>query len=159
MTASAGVSPAAGAAAEPTPPPQPLPDVDSEPFWAAARDGRLALCRCRDCRGWLQPPLERCRRCGGETGFETASGTGEIYSYIVIRHPSVPAFAHLLPYVVALVDLAEGVRMPGRLVGIEPTEVRIGQQVQVDFETLPGATAPAVVFRTVDSITHLRYIS
>lgn len=147
MTARAGVSPPAGG--RPAPPPQPLPDVDSEPFWAAARDGRLALCRCRDCRGWLQPPLERCRHCGGETGFETASGTGEVYSYIVVRHPSVPAFAHLLPYVVALVDLAEGVRLPGRLVGIEPTEARIGQPVLVDFETLPGATAPAVVFRVV----------
>ena len=147
MTAGTGASRAAGTAAEPVPPPQPLPDVDSAPFWAAAKDGRLALCRCRDCRSWLQPPLERCRHCGGETGFETASGTGEIYSYIVIRHPSVPAFVHLLPYVVALVDLAEGVRLPGRLVGIEPTEVRIGQRVMAEFETLPGAIAPAAVFR------------
>jgi hypothetical protein len=142
-------SPAAGGAAEPVPPPQPLPDMDSAPFWAAAKDGRLALCRCRDCRSWLQPPLERCKHCAGETGFEMASGTGEIYSYIVIRHLSVPAFAHLLPYAVALVDLAEGVRLPGRLIGIEPTQVRIGQRVMAEFETLPGATAPAAVFRVV----------
>jgi hypothetical protein len=74
---------------------------------------------------------------------------GEIYSYIVIRHPSVPAFAHLLPYEVALVELAEEVRLPGRLVGIKPAEVRIGQRVMAEFETLPGATAPAVVFRVV----------
>jgi uncharacterized OB-fold protein len=129
------------------PPPQPVPDVDTAPFWAAAGEGRLALCRCQACRLWLQPPLERCRRCGGETGFETATGTGEIYSFIVIHHPSVPAFVHRLPYVVALIDLVESIRLPGRLVGVEPAAVRIGQAVRAEFETLPGASEPAVVFR------------
>jgi uncharacterized OB-fold protein len=65
----------------------------------------------------------------------------------VIRHPSVPAFVSQLPYVVALVQLAEGVRLPGRLVGVEPDQVRVGQHVQVEFDTLPGAEAPAAVFR------------
>jgi uncharacterized OB-fold protein len=129
------------------PPPRPAPDVDSAPFWTAAREGRFVLCRCQNCRAWLQPPLERCKHCAGPTVFEQASGDGEIYSYIVIRHPSVPAFVPRLPYVVALVELAEGVRMPGRLVGVEPDRVRVGQRVRVEFDTLPGAEAPAAVFR------------
>jgi uncharacterized OB-fold protein len=129
------------------PPPRPTPDVDSAPFWAAAQEGRFTLCRCQECRAWLQPPLERCKHCAGATSFEEASGEGEIYSYIVIRHPSVPAFVSQLPYVVALVQLAEGVRLPGRLVGVEPDQVRVGQHVQVEFDTLPGAEAPAAVFR------------
>ena len=70
-----------------------------------------------------------------------------MYSYIVIRHPSVPAFVAHLPYVVALVELAEGVRLPGRLVGVEPDQVEVGQRVRVDFETLPGADVPAAIFR------------
>jgi uncharacterized OB-fold protein len=128
-------------------PPRPTPDIDSERYWAAARDGRFELCRCTSCRRWLQPPLERCRHCGGPTAFEPASGVGEIYSFIVIRHPSVPAFARHLPYVVALVELTEGVRLPGRMVGIEPDAVRIGQRVHGEFDTLPGADQPAYVFR------------
>jgi uncharacterized OB-fold protein len=130
-------------------PPSPSPDIDSAPFWAAAHDLRFELCRCTDCRAWLQPPLERCRHCAGATSFEPASGDGEIYSYIVIRHPSVPAFVHRLPYVVALVQLAEGVRLPGRLLGIEPEEVAVGQQVCAEFETLPGADEPALAFRVI----------
>jgi len=43
------------------PPPQPSPDVDTAPFWAATAAGQLAICRCQDCGLWLQPPLERCR--------------------------------------------------------------------------------------------------
>jgi uncharacterized protein len=129
------------------PPPRPTPDVDSERYWTAARDGRFELCRCTSCRRWLQPPLERCRHCGNATAFEPASGEGEIYSFIVIRHPSVPAFVHHLPYVVALVELAEGVRLPGRMVGVEPEAVRIGQHVRGEFELLPGADQPAFVFR------------
>jgi uncharacterized OB-fold protein len=136
-----------GAADTAPPPPQPVPDIDTAPFWASAREGQLALCRCHECRTWLQPPLERCKRCGGTTAFEPATGAGEIYSFIVIRHPSVPAFAHRLPYVVALVDLIEGVRLPGRMVGVEPSDVHVGQSVQAEFETLPGASEPAVVFR------------
>jgi uncharacterized protein len=131
----------------PPPPPRPTPDVDSAPYWAAAQDGRFALCRCTSCRRWLQPPLERCRYCAAPTSFEEASGAGTIYSFIVIRHPSVPAFVRRLPYVVALVDLDEGVRLPGRIVGMEPDAVRVGQSVQGEFDRLAGADDPAFVFR------------
>jgi uncharacterized protein len=128
------------------PPPRPTPDVDSAPYWAAARDGRFALCRCTSCRQWLQPPLERCRYCAAATSFEEASGTGTIYSFIVIRHPSVPAFVRRLPYVVALVDLDEGVRLPGRIVGMDPEVVQVGLRVQGEFDRLAGADDPAFVF-------------
>ncbi|HEY1485634.1 MAG TPA: OB-fold domain-containing protein [Micromonosporaceae bacterium] len=127
-------------------PPSPAPDLDSQAFWVAAQRRELTLCRCRTCRTWLQPPLERCRLCAGPTGFEAASGGGEIYSYIVVRHPSVPAFVHLIPYVVALVQLDEGVRMPARLVGVDPAVVVIGARVQAGFELLPGAAEPALIF-------------
>ena len=46
-------------------PPQPVPDADTAPFWAATAAGRLAMCRCQSCGLWLQPPLERCRACAG----------------------------------------------------------------------------------------------
>jgi uncharacterized OB-fold protein len=131
------------------PPPAPAPDVDSAPFWQAARQHRFVLCRCQNCRTWLQPPLERCRHCGDPTSFEEASGDGEIYSFIIIRHPSVPAFVHRLPYAVALIDLAEGVRLPGRVLA-DPEEIKVGQRVRVDFDQLPGADEPAVVFRLAE---------
>lgn len=129
------------------PPPLPSPDVDSAAYWQAAAEHRLTICRCQECRQWLQPPLERCRYCAGPTGFEPVAGTGEIYSFIVVRHPSVPAFVPRLPYVIAVVTLDEGVRIPGIVVDVETTDVEIGQRVTAGWESLPGSPNPALVWR------------
>jgi len=130
-------------------PPQPAPDFDTEPFWQATAEGRLALCRCTECGVWLQPPLERCRVCEGVTAFEDVAGTGTVYSFVVQRQPSVVGYLDALPYVVALVELDEqrGLRLPTRLVGIEPDEVRVGMRVQVELVDLPGGDYSVPVFR------------
>lgn len=132
-----------------TMPPQPSPDVDTDGFWAATAEGRLALCRCRSCRTWLQPPLERCRRCGGDTAFEDVSGRGAIHSFIVVRHPAVPGFLDELPYVVGLVELVEqpGLRLPARIIGVEPDAVMIGMAVEAELVALPGGDRRVPVFR------------
>ncbi len=133
----------------PQSPPQPAPDVDSEGFWEATAEGRLAICRCTECGLWLQPPLERCRRCEGATTFEAVAGTGTVYSFIVQRQPSVVGYQDEIPYVVALVDLddAPGVRLPARLVGIEPEAAAVGMKVAVEFDDLPGGDYRIPVFR------------
>jgi uncharacterized protein len=130
-------------------PPQPAPDVDSEGFWAATAEGHLAFCRCVECGVWLHPPLERCRRCEGATAFEAVTGTGTIYSFIVQRQPSVAGYLDAIPYVVALVDLdgAPGVRLPARIVGIEPELVTVGMAVAAEFVALPGGDYRVPVFR------------
>lgn len=130
-------------------PPQPAPDVDSAGFWEAAADGRLALCRCQECGLWLQPPLERCRHCEGATEFEAVAGTGTVYSFIVQRQPSVVGYQDEIPYVVALVDIddAPGVRLPARLVGVEPEDVTVGMTVAVEFVDLPGGDYRIPAFR------------
>ena len=51
---------------------------------------------------------------------------------MVVHHPVVPPFE--APYVVALIELEEGVRLVSNVIGIEPGEVRIGLPVEVVFE-------------------------
>ena len=60
-----------------------------------------------------------------------AAGTGEVYSYVVHHHPPVPG--KTLPLVIALVELPEGVRMVGELLGVRPDQVRIGLPVRAEF--------------------------
>jgi uncharacterized OB-fold protein len=129
-------------------PPQPVPDVDSEGFWSATAEGRLAICRCQSCGLWLQPPLERCRVCNGPTAFEEVSGTGEVYSFIVQHQPAVAGYLDNLPYVVALVELdeQEGLRLPTRIVGIEPEAVHCGMRVRAQLVGLPGGEFTVPVF-------------
>ena len=63
----------------------------------------------------------------GSTDLEwvEASGNGTVYSTTVMRQrPPTPS------YNVALIDLAEGPRMMGRVEGIAPEAVRIGMRVK-----------------------------
>ncbi|ROO87492.1 hypothetical protein EDD29_5100 [Actinocorallia herbida] len=128
-------------------PPAPLIDADSIGFWEATREGRLALCRCTDCGTWLPRPLERCNRCAGPTEFADVAGTGTVYSHIVVHHPSVPAFASLVPYVVALVEFDEGPRLPGILLGESGADIAVGQRVAAELTLFPGAEERAVTYR------------
>ncbi|WP_251745537.1 OB-fold domain-containing protein [Frankia sp. AiPs1] len=137
-------------AGSPEPPPEDEAEDDDDgtgPLWAALREDRFVLSRCLDCRSWLPPRPERCRHCAGPTDFAPAAGAGVVESYLVIRHPSVPAFAGRPPYVLALVTLAEGVRLAGRLDGVTPGEARTGQPVRAAFHVRPGADTPSVIFR------------
>jgi uncharacterized OB-fold protein len=132
-------------------PPQPRPDADTEGFWQATEHGELALCRCRECRHWQHPPVERCRECGGPTTFERISAAGTVFSFIVANRASVPGFSELTPYVVALIDLDEqpGLRLASRLAGIDAHAVEIGMRVQAEIEALAGGNYRIPVFRPV----------
>lgn len=143
------MTPASGAttSSAPVPPPAPLIDADSLGFWQAAREGRIALCRCTACGIWLGRPLERCSACGEPTTFQDVPGAGTIYTYIIVHRPSIPAFAALVPYVVAVVEFEEGPRLPGILLGERGPGVAIGQRVQGELIDVPGAADPALAFR------------
>jgi uncharacterized OB-fold protein len=75
-----------------------------------------------------------------EQGFADVAGTGVVYSYSLLHHPQHPAFSY--PVVAALVDLDEGPRVLSNLVGVEPSEVRIGMRVLATF--VPTADRGAV---------------
>jgi uncharacterized OB-fold protein len=128
-------------------PPQPFPNVDSQGFWEATGRGELALCRCRDCRAWMHPPLERCRRCAGETAFEPLSGEGTIHSFIVMHRASVPGMGPP-PHVIALVDFDEapGLRLTGMLAGADPSDVEVGAPVNTRIVDVPGGPYRAPEF-------------
>lgn len=115
---------------------KPLPTIDSEsaPFWAAARDGRLALPRCKACGRHHYYPRAICPYCHSlDVHYEDVGGMGSIYSYTIHRRPAGAEFKDDVPYVVALVDLDERVRMLTRIVGVPVEKVAIGQRVRVTF--------------------------
>ncbi len=70
--------------------------------------------------------------------------SGRVFSWIVVRHP-VPRDVYALdvPYVVALIALDEGVRIPSNIVGIEPEKVTTDMRVRVIFRPVtPEITLP-----------------
>jgi hypothetical protein len=111
---------------------RPVVSPDTEFFWAGTAAGELRVQRCDGCGALRHPPGPRCPVCGAMTaGYVVAAGTGEVYSYVVHHHPPVPG--KKLPVVIALVQLPEGVRMTGELLGAGPDQVRIGLPVRAEF--------------------------
>jgi uncharacterized OB-fold protein len=130
-------------AATPTDVLRPVISRDTEFFWQGTARHELRIQRCGDCGVLRHPPGPMCPACGAaRPGYDIAAGTGEVYSYVVHHHPPVPG--RQLPVVIALVQLTEGVRMVGELLGVSPERVRIGLPVRVDFVDVDGElTLPA----------------
>jgi uncharacterized OB-fold protein len=63
-----------------------------------------------------------------------AAGRGTVYSFTVIHRPPFPVFRDKVPYVLAIIELTEGVRMMTNIIGCEPNMVEIGMPVEVTFE-------------------------
>jgi len=120
----------------------PLPDVAWPPtaeFWAGAARGELRIPRCDTCGRLRWYPEERCRSCEGEPmTWETMSGRGALFSWVVVTHPFLPQFADLVPFVPALVALEEdpAVRIPTRMVDCEPDDLDFEMPVRVVFRPL-----------------------
>jgi hypothetical protein len=105
---------------------------DTAFFWAGTAIGELRIQRCGGCGALRHPPGPMCPECGAaEPGYVVAAGPGTVFSYVVHHHPPVPG--KRLPIVIALVELDEGVRVLGELLGARPDQVRIGMPVTADF--------------------------
>jgi hypothetical protein len=119
----------------PTKLPAPVANADSRPYWAAASEGRLVIRKCKACGQLHFMPRYLCPHCwSDQLEWVEARGTGSVHSFTIIRRASDPAFAPLVPYPVALIDLDEGPRMMANIVGPEALAVKIGDRVQVTFE-------------------------
>lgn len=66
-------------------------------------------------------------------------GRGTIYTFTVTHQNQAPGFRDALPYVLAYVELAEGVRLLTNIVDCAPEAVRIGMPVEVVFEDVTPA--------------------
>jgi uncharacterized OB-fold protein len=115
--------------------PLPVPDADSRPFWEGCREHKLLLMRCGNCGQMRFPPTTFCSHCQSrEHLWIESTGHGRVFSWIVVRHPVPPdVYADDVPYIVALVELDEGVRMPTNIIDCQPEDVRAGMSVRVAF--------------------------
>ena len=118
-------------------PKRPLPELDavSAPYWQAAARGELLYQQCPACGHRQLYPRAACTSCGAEPGWARSSGRGVVHTFTVIRQNPAPPWGDMVPYVVAIVELDEGVRLMTNVTDCAPDQVRIGMQVQVHFET------------------------
>ncbi len=116
---------------------KPLPHIDEEnrPWWEAAQRHELYIQKCRDCGDLRFHPRALCTSCmSSNTEWVKCSGRGKIYTFTVTNQNGSAGFRDSLPYVLAWVDLEEGVRILTNIVDCPPAQVKIDQRVEVVFD-------------------------
>jgi 3-oxo-4,17-pregnadiene-20-carboxyl-CoA hydratase alpha subunit len=112
---------------------------DTAFFWEGVNAHELRIQRRPD--GSLQhPPVPAVWQDKAEPiDYVLASGKGTVFSFVVHHAPKVPG--RTLPFVIALVELEEGVRMLGELRNADPAGVRIGMPVHATYIDFPAGDA------------------
>jgi len=123
-----------------------LPRIDEESkgFWEACQRHELYVQQCRACGARRYYPRALCPTClSGDTDWALSSGRGTVYTYTVTYQNQAAGFRDALPYVLAYVELDDGMRLLTNIVDCAPDAVRIGMPVEVVFDDVtPEVTLP-----------------
>ena len=121
--------------------PIPVADEASEPFYAGAKEGRLMLVRCSQCGRHRLPGRERCADCWStDSEWAQASGRGTLYSFGIMHQQYDPAFADVIPYNYATVELEEGPRLVTNIVDCPNDELRVDMPLEAVFDAVSDET-------------------
>jgi len=113
-----------------------LPSIspESAPFWAACRERRLIVQRCRSCQKYQTYYRSFCCHCWSDDVEDvTASGRGTVWAATTTYRNSTQGWSDSLPYVLAAIELEEGVKMLANIINCDPADVRVGSPVAVTF--------------------------
>ncbi len=115
--------------------PLPVIDEESRPWWEALQRHELYVQKCRDCGDLRYYARAFCTQClSPRTEWVRSSGRGKVYTFTATYQNQAPGFRESLPYIMAYVELDEGLKMLTNLVDCRPEEVRIGMPVEVVYE-------------------------
>ena len=115
---------------------KPLPSVvgETKPYWDSCKRGDLVIQKCDDCGEYQFYPRGICSNClSNNIQWVKSTGKGTVWTYTVTYQNRTLGFAQDVPYILALVELDEGVKMFTNIVECEPSNVQIGMSVEVTF--------------------------
>lgn len=135
--------------------PAPVIQPWTKEFWKATKQGKLLIQHCDDCNANIFFPKKVCPECwSSRLIWMESSGKGHVCTFTTMLDMVEPKFMGDLPYVIAMVDLEEGIRMTTRIINCKPDDVAIGMKVEVVFEDIsPECALP--VFQPADPALRL----
>ena len=117
----------------------PIPDEFSSHYWEAAKQERLLIQHCKICDQAQFYPRPFCMHCfAPDPQWIEAKGTGRLHTYSIVRRTSDPRFIKKLPYVQAVVELDEGVRMTANIIDSDVESLTCDMPVKLVFEDIGG---------------------
>ncbi len=116
---------------------KPMPQATkiSAPFWQALKENQVKIQQCNSCDGWVFFPRNHCSHClSHDLDWKEVSGEGTLYSYTLTRIPTMPEFADEMPQALAVVELAQGVRVNTTLIDVAEEDIKVGMPVKAVFD-------------------------
>jgi uncharacterized protein len=106
-----------------------------EQFYKFLTKSKLMAGKCVKCGKIHLPPRPLCDNCYSQQ-FEwlPISGKGKLVTYTVI-HVAPQQFQHLAPYAVGIVQLENGLKIPGMVNGVPHEQLKVGMELTLDFGT------------------------
>ncbi|MBE0480404.1 MAG: Zn-ribbon domain-containing OB-fold protein [Dehalococcoidia bacterium] len=116
-------------------------DFSSASFYGFLAEKKLMASRCKSCRALYLPPHPICSKCfGTEMEWTEVKGNGKLAAFTAISvGPSCTieeGYSRDNPYVVGIVQLDEGPKVSGRILGVDarkPETIRVGTPMTVQF--------------------------
>lgn len=124
--------------------PLPQPNAVTQRFWSSCAEGRFELQVCRHCGKRQFPPRAACAGCHStDLQWQASTGRGTIYSFSVVHRAPLEAFKADVPYVLAIVELEEGVRAMMNVRAANPASVAIISPSSWTIRASPPRSTPA----------------
>ena len=118
---------------------EPLISPENQAFFEATKTGKFMIRHCNACGRTHYYPRNICPLCGSDdTKWMEAKGTGEIYSYSVLRKGVE------IPYALAYVKIDEGLTVLTNIVDCDLDAIKIGMRVEVCFKNSPAGASVAM---------------
>lgn len=127
---------------------EPRINGDAAAFWEGCKEHELRFQRCQKCGHIRWPAAYLCPQCLSEQMQMTVlPPRGTLYSYVIMEKVFHPSLAEKVPYVIAAVDLEEGVRILTNLEEWKPEQLRCGAPVDICFEDCGSYSRPIARIR------------
>ncbi|MEM3875108.1 MAG: Zn-ribbon domain-containing OB-fold protein [Candidatus Bathyarchaeia archaeon] len=105
-----------------------------EQFYKNISQKKLLGGKCRKCGKIHLPPRPLCDKCLS-TEFEWVElpKTGKLLTYTII-HVAPTQFQSMTPYAVGIIQLENGVKIPGMIKNVPLDKIRVGMPLKMEFE-------------------------
>ncbi|SCU90949.1 conserved hypothetical protein [Cupriavidus necator] len=124
----------------------PIPTPVTQPFWEGCTAGEFRYQLCNACHEPQFYPRALCRHCHAQDlSWKVASGFGTVHTYTTVHRAPSEAFDADVPYLLALIDLDEGIRIMTNILNATETDVSVGAKVRIVFESRGDRVLPQAV--------------
>jgi len=110
-----------------------------EQFYKFLAQGKLMAGKCQRCGKIHLPPRPLCDKCFSQQfTWITVPSKGKLLTYTVI-HVAPQQFQNIAPYAVGIIQLENGLKLPGMITGVAQEQLRIGMELTIDFNACTTA--------------------